>query len=245
MKRVNNLFVVIALVFTAACRPEPFDIDYSMILESYNLDFKEPSGLAYSTDKESLYIVSDRGMAYQVSFTGTTIMQLAYTGDDFEGIFVDASTSDIYICEEGKGDLVKLNESGIEQSTFNILDNPGNIGLEGLTYNSIDKEFYMLKERSDGLLIKYSTISQTKTKIKLNFALDYSGIYYSDISNTLWIVSDESKTLTQCTLDGTKIFSYQLPISGVEGIVVNEEETVAYVVSDPNNKLYKLDLTIK
>ena len=245
MKRVNDLFVVIVLLLMAACRPEPFDVDYSMISESYNLDFKEPSGLAYSSDQESLYIVSDRGMAYHVSFTGTTIKQLPYTGDDFEGIFIDPSTSDIYICEEGKGDLVKLNSNGVEQSTFNILDNPGNTGLEGLTYDPNEKEFYMLKEMSEGLLIKYSTSNHTKTQIKLNFALDYSGIYYSDISNTLWIVSDESKTLTQCTLDGDKIFSYQLPISGVEGIVVNDEETVAYVVSDPNNKLYKLNLTIK
>ena len=98
---------------------------------------------------------------------------------------------------------------------------------------------------SEGLLIKYSTSNDTKTQVKLNFALDYSGIYYNDRSNKLWIVSDESKTLTQCALNGAKIISYQLPISGVEGIVVNDEETIAYVVSDPNNKLYKLDLTIK
>ena len=243
MKRVSNLIIVLLLL--AACRPEPFDVDYSIILESYNLDIKEPSGLAYSPDRESLYIVSDQGMAYNVSLTGTTIKQLSFTGDDFEGIVVDSSTADIYICEEGKGDLVRLNSNGVVQSTFNILDNPGNSGLEGVTYNPNEKEFYMLKEISEGLLIKYSTNNDTKTQVKLNFALDYSGIYYNNISNKLWIVSDESKTLTQCTLNGAKIFSYQLPISGVEGVVVNDEETVAYVVSDPNNKLYKLDLTIK
>jgi len=245
MKKVNHFFVVIVLLLMAACRPEPFDVDYSIILESYKLDIKEPSGLTYSPDQESFYIVSDQGMAYQVSLTGTTIKQLPYTGDDFEVIVTDPSTSDIYICEEGKGDLVKLNSNGIELATFNILDNPGNTGLEGLTYNQNEKEFYMLKEMADGLLIKYSTSNDTKTQVKLNFALDYSGIYYNDKSNKLWIVSDESKTLTQCTLNGAKIMGYQLPISGVEGIVVNDEETVAYVVSDPNNKLYKLDLTIK
>ena len=98
---------------------------------------------------------------------------------------------------------------------------------------------------SEGLLIKYSIDNNAKTQVKLSFALDYSGIYYNNLSDKLWIVSDESRTLTQCTLNGTKIFSYQLPISGVEGIVVNDEETIAYVVSDPNNKLYKLDLTIE
>lgn len=243
MKAFNSLFMVVLLM--VSCRPEPFDVDYSIILESYNLDIKEPSGLAYSPNQESLFIVSDQGMAYQISLTGTTIQKLSYTGDDFEGIFVDSATSDIYICEEGKGDLIQLNSNGIVKSTYDVLNNPGNSGLEGITYNPNLKEFYMLKEMSEGLLIKYSTINQTNTQIKLSFAHDYSGIYYNNMSNNLWIVSDESKTLTKCTLNGVKIMSYQLPISGVEGIVVNDNETVAYVVSDPNNKLYKLDLTIE
>ncbi|MEN8248634.1 MAG: SdiA-regulated domain-containing protein [Bacteroidota bacterium] len=245
MKKVYNLFVVIVVLSMLSCRPVVYNIDYSIILESYNLDIAEPSGLAYSPNRESLYIVSDQGMAYQVSLTGKTLKQLPFTGDDFEGITVDPSTSDIYICEEGIGNFVKLNSNGIEQSTYNVLDNPGNTGLEGLTYNPNTEEFYMLKEKSEGLLIKYSVNNNTETQVQLNFAYDYSGIYYNSVSNKLWIVSDESKTLTQCTMNGTKIISYQLPIGGVEGIVVNDDETVAYVVSDPNNKLYKLDLTIE
>ena len=245
MKNVVGLFVVGGLLLITSCRPESFEVDYSIILDSYEMSIYEPSGLSYSSDKKSFYTVSDRGMVYQISLTGNTIRELSFTGDDLEGITVDPLTSDIYICEEGKGDLVKLNSEGIEQSSYNILNNPGNTGLEGLTYNKNLDEFYMLKEMSEGLLIKYSANNNTITQIKLDFAHDYSGIYYNNISNKLWIVSDESKTLTQCTLEGIKIKSYELPISGVEGIVVNDDETVAYVVSDPNNKLYKIDLTIK
>ncbi len=98
---------------------------------------------------------------------------------------------------------------------------------------------------SEGLLIKYSINNNTKTEIKLDFAYDYSGIYYNHVSDKLWIVSDESRTLSQCTLDGIIIKSYKLPVSGLEGIVVNDDETEAYVVSDPNNKLYRIDLTSK
>ena len=245
MKSVVRLFVVGGLLLIASCRPESFEVDYSIILDSYEMSIYEPSGLSYSPDKESFYTVSDRGMVYQISLTGNTLRELSFTGDDLEGITVDPLTSDIYICEEGKGDLVKLNNTGVAQSSYNILNNPGNTGLEGLTYNETLDEFYMLKEMSEGLLIKYSAINNTITQIKLDFAHDYSGIYYNNVSNKLWIVSDESKTLTQCTLQGVKVKSYELPISGVEGIVVNDDETVAYVVSDPNNKLYKIDLTIK
>ncbi len=229
----------------ASCRPESFEVDFSIILDSYEMSIYEPSGLSYSSDKESLYTVSDRGMLYEISLTGNTIRELPFTGDDFEGITIDSLTSDIYICEEGKGDLVKLDSKGNKLTSYNILDNPGNKGLEGLAYNKNLDEFYMLKEMSEGLLITYSVKNNSQTEIKLNFAHDYSGIYYNNVSNKLWIVSDESKTLTQCTLDGIKIKSYELPISGVEGIVVNDAETEAYVVSDPNNKLYKIDLTIK
>lgn len=233
------------LLLMTSCRPESFDIDYSIILDSYEMSIYEPSGLAYSPDRESLYTVSDRGMLYEISLTGKTLRELSYTGDDFEAITVDSSNDNIYICEEGNGKLIKLNSSGIKQTSYSILNNPGNTGLEGLAYNNNLDEFYMLKEKSEGLLITYSVTNNTKTEIKLNFAYDYSGIYYNSVSNKLWIVSDESKTLTQCTLNGVKIKSYKLPISGVEGIVVNDEETEAYVVSDPNKKLYKLDLTIE
>lgn len=245
MNSFSILFIVGVFLTMTSCRPESFDIDYSIILDSYEMSIYEPSGLSYSPDRQSLYTVSDRGMLYEISLTGNTIRELPFTDDDFEAVTVDSSNNNIFICEERTGKLIKLNSSGIKMASYNILENPGNTGLEGLTYNENLDVFYMLKEKTEGLLIKYSTTDNTKTEIKLSFARDYSGIYYNSVSNKLWIVSDESKTLTQCTLNGVKIKSYSLPISGVEGIVVNDEETEAYVVSDPNNKLYKIDLTIQ
>lgn len=234
---------VTGLLLIVSCRPESFIIDTSSILETYNLGIYEPSGLAYSSDKQSLFAVSDRGFLYEISMTGETIREFPFTGDDLEGITVDPLNSDIYICEEGKGTLIKLNSLGVLQNTYSILDNPGNSGLEGLAFNNTLQEIYLLKEKSDGLLIKYSINNNTQTQIKLNFADDYSGIYYNSVSDKLWIVSDESRTLSQCTLSGIELKHFVLPIPSMEGIVVNDEETEAYVVSDLNKKLYKIDLT--
>lgn len=94
---VSGLFVMGGLLLITSCRPESFDVDYSIILDSYEMSIYEPSGLSYSPDKESLYTVSDRGMVYQISLTGNTLRELSFTGDDFEGITVDPLTSDIYI----------------------------------------------------------------------------------------------------------------------------------------------------
>lgn len=244
IKKYGWFFLVGGFFFITSCRPEALEVDFSIILESYKLSINEPSGLSYSADKESLYIVSDRGMIYEISLTGNIIKEFSFTGDDFEGVTVDPLTSDIYVCEEGKGKIIKLDKNGTYQSSYDILNNPGNTGLEGLAYNTELDEFYLLKEKKQGLLIKYSIENDLKLLINLNFSTDYSGIFYNNASNKIWIVSEESRTLTQCTLNGVKIKSYDLPISGVEGIVVNDEETIAYVVSDPNNKLYQLDLTI-
>lgn len=233
------VFVVLSLV---ACRPEPLNIDYSKILDTYELTINEPSGLSFSFDESSFFVVSDQGMLYQISTTGSLIKEFTYTGNDFEGVTIDQENSSIYLCEEGSGKLLKLDLNGNEQESFAILDESGNTGIEGLTFNRELNEFYLLKEKNEGLLIKFSIESNIKKEIILNFANDYSGIFYNEMTDKLWIVSDESKTITQCDLDGNKIKSISIPISGMEGIVVNEDETEAYVVSDPNKKLYLINL---
>lgn len=245
MKNIIGLVIVGGLLLITSCRPEALEVDFSFITDSYELSIAEPSGLSYAADKQSLFTVSDEGMVYEISLTGATIRQLPYIGSDLEGITVNPISSTIYVCEEGKGDLVKLNSSGNAQESYNILNNPGNSGLEGLTYNAQSDEFYLLKEKDDGLLITYSVNTNVSTSINLGFSSDYSGIYYNESTQKLWIISDEARTLTQCNLSGSAIKSYDFPISGVEGIVVNDEETVAYIVSDTNNKLYKLDLTLE
>lgn len=244
MLRLIGLFLLGGFISINSCSPEAAEPDFSIIIDTYNLSILEPSGLSFSADKESLFVVSDLGMIYQISLTGSTLNEFPFVGEDLEGITVDPITSDIYVCEERKGNLVRLNSSGTMQNSYNLLTNPGNSGLEGVTYNAASNEFYLLKEKNDGLLIKYSVENNLSTSINLDFSIDYSGIYYNESTHKLWVVSDESRTLTQCNLNGSVIKSYNFPISGVEGIVVNDEETEAYVVSDPNNKLYKLDLTI-
>lgn len=232
------------LLSLASCRPQVAEIDLSMILESYSISVEEPSGLCFSIDKQSFYTVSDQGFLYQISLYGEMIRKLPYTGVDFEAVTCVGEEENIFICEEGKGDLLKLSHDGTLLERYSIIETPGNSGLEGLTFNETLNEFYLLKEKTPGLLYVYSIVDRTLRQITLNFAYDYSGIFFNKASNKLWIVSDESKTLNQCDLNGTLIKSYDIPIGGVEGIVVNEEETIAYVVSDPNKKLYKLDLTV-
>ena len=93
MNSVARLLVMVVFSLLVSCRPEPFDIDYSIILDSYEMSIYEPSGLCYSSDKQSFYTVSDRGMVYQISLTGKTLKELPFTGDDFEAITIESGLS--------------------------------------------------------------------------------------------------------------------------------------------------------
>jgi uncharacterized protein YjiK len=243
MKNVVRLLYVVGFFsLLTSCIPDSIPIDDSMVLETYKMSIYEPSGLCFTADEKDFFTVSDRGMLYKISQKGETIKQLPYEGKDFEGVTVDPDNYNIYLVKERSGELIKLDYNGNKLATYNIIGDSGNSGLEGVCYDADNEIFYLLKEKNDGLLIKFS-ISQGKlSETSLQFASDYSGIFFNKTTGSLWIVSDESKTLTKCTTNGVKIKSYKLPITGVEGVVVNNDETIAYVVSDPNNKLYKLNL---
>lgn len=222
-----------------ACIPESIPRDES-ILEFIGLSIKEPSGLSYSTDRQSLVVVSDRGTIFDIGFDGSAHKQYTLVFDDLEGVCVDASDNSIYVVEEQKGQIVKISAEGTILSTTNILDSHDNNGLEGITYDASRDIFYLLKEKNDGLLIKYSFKDKSIQKINLSFALDYSGIYYNNVTDNLWILSQESQTLNKCDINGKLRKSFFYPITGMEGIIVNESETEAWVVSDPQNSLIRL-----
>ena len=242
MKNIVRIISVVGFSLLFSCIPDSIPIDDSIILDTYKMSIYEPSGLSYTADGKDFFTVSDRGMIYKISHKGETIKQLAYEEEDFEGVTVDPINYHIYIVKERSGELVKLDYNGNKISSYNIIGDSGNSGLEGVSYDSNNEIFYLLKEKNEGLLIKYSITKGKLFETRLQFAKDYSGIYFNNSTDNLWVVSDESKTLTKCSADGVKIKSYNIPISGIEGIVVNSQETEAYVVSDPNNKLYKLNL---
>jgi len=56
-------------------------------------------------------------------------------------------------------------------------------------------------------------------------------------------LSRDDNRLFKCDLNGTPEKEYYLfGLHGIEGLVVNSVESTAYIVSDPENKLYKINL---
>jgi len=239
---IKYCLLVIALLFFS-CNKKETRVQYSAIqfVKEVSLVVSEPSGLAYvNSDKNSFYTVSDNtSMIYKLSWTGALIGTLDYKGDDLEGITVDSETGDIYIVEERLRDVVKLNSKGVEVKRFHldIEENNENSGLEGIAFNSDNRHLYILNEKDPGLLIEINENGKVLNRTELDFAFDYSGIYYENIEKKLWIVSDQSRTISKCDLNGEKIESYKISDRKAEGITVDAVNKKVYIVLDGQDKL--------
>jgi uncharacterized protein YjiK len=210
---------------------------------SFPLNIREPSGLSFSMSGDALYVVSDNtGGIYRIDFTGEVLEKLPFKGHDLEGIEVDKSNGDIWVVEERKQNILHLSRVGelIETISDIEAETKHNTGLEGIAKNG--DILYLLIEKDPGLLIVYNISSKKQDHHKLDFAKDYSGIDYDATDNTLWIVSDESKTLNHCTLEGKLISGWKIDVKQAEGVAVDRAAKIAWIVSDADSKLHKITL---
>ena len=205
----------------------------------YYLDFPEPSGLALSFDKKSLWSVSDQNsLIYNISLSGQIIRQMRIDANDLEGICV-ISDSLLALVSEETNELLIVDYGGKVNKRYSvILDGDINYGLEGVTYNNNLHHYYLVKEKSPSLLIDVDSNFISITKKALNFSKDLSGIEYDSVENILWILSDESQTISKCDLTGNVLQSYHFNVSKPEGIAIDYETNLIYIVSDSQQKLF-------
>lgn len=221
---------------------EPTTVDYKIeLLEDILLNIAEPSGLSWALNHKDLILVDDRtNSAYLIDNKGKQLSQLPYAGDDTEGVTISEATNSIWIAEEAESKLIELDSNGNEINAFMIDINRGSKkkGLEGLTYDARNKIFYILNEAEPGLLIKWQVNTGILSQKQLQFAQDYSGIFFDNADQSLWIVSDQSQKLFYCDLDAKVKQSFDLGFPKAEGIVVDIANNRLYIVSDSEKKLY-------
>ncbi len=239
---LGSLLAPILMVIFGACNKESkikTFINLELVRE-IDLAVKEPSGLCYSADHNAFYTVSDNSAGvYKLSSSGALIKQLKYKGQDLEGVTVNPNNGNIYVVEERKRELVQLDSEGNEINSrhLDIEQNDTNKGLEGVAFNPKNNHIYLLNEKNPGLLIELDESGKIIKQTDLDFAIDYSGIFYEQTEDVLWIVSDKSKSISKCDLNGKKLNSYKIKESKAEGIVVDPDLKMIYVVLDGLDKL--------
>ncbi len=128
--------------------------------------------------------------------------------------------------ETGQGSNHKIKYKNQEKSS----------GIEGVTYDHNSETIFILNEKNPGQLIQLSNDFSVLAIYDLDFAKDYSGIFYENSSDKLWIISDQNRTVNKCTLQGKLIESFTIDVKQAEGITIANNQI--YIVSDSEERLY-------
>jgi len=208
------------------------------LLNTYSIEVPEPSGLAINSSGTVLYTVSDHtNKVYKLSTSGLVLQVVAFTGNDLEGV-CNYTDGKLLVAEERTKNIIELTTATGVFSTHNMdyTNDELNAGIEGITYNPNTQNSYFLNEKNPEKLFKLNSSFNIISSYDLDFANDYSGIFYDAIDNLLWIVSDESQSINKCTLEGELIESFLINVQKPEGIAIANDKI--YIVSDSQEKLY-------
>jgi len=210
------------------------------LINSYDIDVEEPSGLDLSLDNNSLWTVSDkRSKIYQLDLTGNILQEINIPATDLEGITIDNSDNSVWVVLEGQGEILNVDILGNEIQRITIpAVRDGSGGLEGITLNSMNNHLFLLKEKDPGVLIELDTEFEILHFKHISTALDYSGMDYDEIENELWIVSDQDKKVYRYDLGGNVIDSYPINVEKAEGIAFDSSKKLVYIVSDSADSLF-------
>ena len=238
-KNIVITILSIFLVFISCSKNNDVSINNQLeLIASYKTNVSEPSGLAINSTGTVLYTVSDNtNKIYKLSTAGNILQTFNYIGNDLEGVSLFTDTK-LLLAEERTKEIVEydMSTSSYQKHKIEYENNDENSGIEGVSYNANDNSIFILNEKNPGLLMRLRSNYSIISTYKLNFASDYSGIFYESSSNNLWIVSDQNKTINKCNLVGELIKSYPISVTKAEGIAVTNDKI--YIVSDLDSKLY-------
>ncbi len=243
-------FLLAFLIFTACSLQEPapkIQVPTGQLepIAEYETEVPEPSGLSMSDNGDFLWTVSDQtGMVYAISFRGRVLKQLAYQGQDLEGVVQNPGNGTLWVVEEQLRQLVKLDTAGNELARFTIdVEQKGaNSGLEGVAYDPSAQRFFLLNEKDPSLFITLDGNFNVRSALQVDFVNDCSGLTFELPGRCLWLLSDASRMAVKMDTTGAVLAKYTLPWDKAEGVAVDNERGLLYIVNDSRSKLYHFKL---
>ncbi|MCB2221597.1 MAG: SdiA-regulated domain-containing protein [Bacteroidetes bacterium] len=208
-------------------------------MASYPVDIPECSGLSFYG--EHLLTVSDSlSKVYMISKAGKVLDSMSFAGNNLEGVVYNPVNQHTYIVEENSNEVVEIDASGLEMNRFFVkLDNLiKKHGLEGISLDLSSGHLYLVSEMAPGLLIKCTLTGEEVKRTNLAFAQDYSSVFFDDVQQKIWILSEDSKTLTRCNLNGNPEKTWFTNIKKGEGLVIDVPNNRIYIITDEVSILY-------
>lgn len=249
MRKIST--IVIVLMFFYSCNKKGTTVPVIEIpmgtlemIDSYEVDVPEPSGLSFGPDNNTLLTVSDHtNQVYELDMQGNVIRILEYIGKDLEGVTYNPDKNLVVVAEEADREITFIDyDSGNKLETYKINISVGsdNSGLEGVSYNLNNKLYYIVNETNPDLMIIWDPVSGIISEKKLDFAADYSGIFTDSDHSLLWYVSDQSQSLYKCDYNSNVLLIFSLDELKYEGVVVDND--LVYLINDATTRMnvYKI-----
>jgi len=219
---------------------------------------REPSGICYHAQRNTLFVVGDEGEVAEIQKDGTPVANYKVKGD-LEAIDVVPETGLLYIGVEGEDTLLEFDPAKGEvtrrfpinrafegdpdflKKKTDSFDN----GIESVAFVP-DKghpeggTFYVGNQWDPPMImevwvpLKSSQATEAEAKILrvLPFRMDdLAAMYYDPVTKRLNIVSDADNILAEVTLDGKMVKQYAFLGNDQEGIC-RDDEGYLYIAQD-------------
>jgi uncharacterized protein YjiK len=195
------------------------------------------SGLTYNPQTRSLFLINNRPPEIvELDLDGSQKRVISLSGfHDTEGI-THIRNSTFAVVEEKRRTIcifeIHRKTTGIDRNEAKIIMvDPvpdGNKGLEGISYDPENGCFYVVKEKGPRKIYRIpwpkevgspDIISQPFDIQKNSLSLkDLSGIYYHSATNNILVLSDESASVVESTVDGKELSRLSLEKSQETGL---------------------------
>lgn len=271
-KKTRILIAVLSIIFgpgvCGTAMAAILDLSTYTLASTYSLQrgssyCREASAITYNWDTKTLFVVGDEGEALvEVSLTGETISTMTLEEfDDTEGLTY-VGNGQFVITEERLQDAYLLTYSSgstadrDDLASVDLGHTVGNIGIEGISYDTVTGSYYTVKEKTDQE-VNVNTIDFTNgdagvsslfsaENLDLDDLSDIQVLSILGMSDSLLILSQESELLVEVDLEGNILSSYDLSdlVDSVEGVTVDEEGNI-YLVAENGSAplLYVLSST--
>jgi uncharacterized protein YjiK len=236
-------FVVVCMALgLASCKGhQPSTVSTSQnlrLINTYTVAVPEPSGLTLSKDGRSLWTVSDRDDGiYQIDLQGKVLRHFSVEYEDLEGVTTIDDSHLAFISERANKIVVARKDGTILRERTIAISGSSNKGLESVSYDEDTALFYVLQERP-GILITLNDQLEEVGRREIKFAQDYSSISFDSARQQLWVLSDLSKSIHVLDLDLRVQESFSVDVKQMEGLTIDHEAHLIYLISDSLSRLY-------
>lgn len=205
-----------------------------------SLKVPEPSDMALSSDKQSIFVVSDDdSKIYEIDLSGKILRSSKTLGIDLEAVCV--FNGFIYAVDETARRVLCVQENSLSlEKTFHVPYSGGrNKGFESIGFNSEKGCFVLITEKDPIKIIELNKEFVVMNEIQWKHARDISSITF--FNNAAYLLSDEDMTIFRCNPMTYDVMDQcKINVHNPEGLLFLTNEI--FVLSDDLERLYRFDL---